>query len=154
MHTEVDVIRLSLCSKMAQRLPSKGGFWFSGATVSTITAVLTAKVKLSLEYEVADEATMQPSTPETHTQPTTKQGQLSPISSGCLTSHVHAPALCPMSTLQLYIPCPHSSYGRCHKLWSPVKMVQSRVLQTQQMLCLLNKYVMVKLIGEREIKPL
>lgn len=70
VRAEVDVIRLSLCSKTAQRLPGKAGFWFSGATASMITAVLTAKVKLSLDYEVSDEAPMQPSAPETHTQPT------------------------------------------------------------------------------------
>lgn len=46
---EVDVIRLSLCSKMAQGLPGNAGFWFSGTTASTVTAVLSAKGKLSLE---------------------------------------------------------------------------------------------------------
>ena len=46
---EVDVIQLSLCSKTAQGFPGKAGVWFSAATTSTITAVLTAKVKLALE---------------------------------------------------------------------------------------------------------
>lgn len=46
---EVDAVLLSLCSKMAQGLPGKAGLGVSRATASTITAVLTAKVNLSLE---------------------------------------------------------------------------------------------------------
>lgn len=79
---------------------------------------------------------MQPISLKPAPQPTNSQGeQISPISRGCCS-----------------VPCPHSRLWWLSQAVGP--WVQSRVLQTQQMLCPVDNHFVVKLTREREIKPL